>query len=132
MPEIIYKEESYKIMGACMKVHRTLGAGFLEAVYEEALEMEFKSQGIPYKKQVLLELHYEGIQLKKKYRADFICYDSIILEIKSVSIMPNAFYDQLKNYLKCTQLPLGILINFCAQSLVYKIIIKNNIKLLNL
>lgn len=111
--KILYKDESFKIIGACMKVHRSLGAGFFEAVYEEAMEKEFLSQQIPFKKQVKLELYYDNQKLKKQYRADFVCYDAIILEIKAVQQMPLAFYMQLKNYLKCTSLFKFIfLINF--------------------
>ena len=117
---VVFKEESFKIIGACMKVHRTLGAGFLEAVYEEALEKEFQDQKIPFKKQVKLELYYENQKLDKQYRADFVCYDAIILEIKAVNLIPVAFYAQLKNYLKCTNTELGILINFGTSSLTYK------------
>ncbi|NGY37430.1 GxxExxY protein [Flavobacterium sp. XN-5] len=121
--KILYKEESFKIIGACMKVHRSLGAGFLEAVYEEALEKEFQVQEIPFKKQVKLELYYDNQKLNKHYRADFICYDSIILEIKAVQQIPIAFYAQLKNYLRCTKMELGMLINFGMTSLTYKRII---------
>jgi GxxExxY protein len=121
--KILYKEESFAIVGACMKVHRSLGAGFLEAVYEEALEREFHIQKIPYKRQVKLDLYYEDQKLKKQYRADFICYDTIIVEIKAVSQIPVAFYAQLTNYLKCTKLELGMLINFGTSSLTYKRII---------
>jgi len=108
-----------------MKVHRTLGPGFLEAVYEEALEKEFQGQKIPFKKQVKLELYYENQKLKKQYRADFVCYDSIILEIKAVTLIPIAFYAQLKNYLKCTNTELGMLINFGTPSLTYKRILNS-------
>ncbi len=118
--KILYKEESFKIIGACMKVHRSLGAGFLEAVYEEAIEKEFQTQEIPFKKQVKLELYYDNQKLKKQYRADFVCYEAIILEIKAVSQMPVAFNAQLKNYLKCTKMELGMLINFGTPSLTYK------------
>lgn len=121
--KILYKEESFKIIGACMKVHSTLGSGFLEAVYEEAIEKEFDIQKIPYKKQVKLELYYNDQKLKKHYRADFVCYDNIILEIKAVSQIPSVFNAQLKNYLKCTNMELGMLINFGTSSLTYKRII---------
>ncbi|MDO9276325.1 MAG: GxxExxY protein [Lutibacter sp.] len=94
--KIVYKEESFKIIGACMKVHRSLGAGFLEAVYEEALEKEFQIQNIPFKKQVKLDLFYDNQKLKKQYRADFVCFDTIVLEIKAVSQMPAVFNAQLK------------------------------------
>jgi GxxExxY protein len=121
--KILYKEESFKIIGACMKVHRSLGAGFLEAVYEEALEKEFLIQNIPFKRQFKLELYYENEKLKKQYRADFGCYNTIILEIKAVSHIPDVFYAQLKNYLKCTKMELGMLINFGMSSLIYKRIV---------
>jgi GxxExxY protein len=97
--KILYKDESFRIIGACMKVHRSLGSGFLEAVYEEAMEKEFLVQRIPFKKQVKMELYYEGQKMNKYYRADFLCYDSIILEIKAVSHIPDVFCAQLKNYL---------------------------------
>ncbi|MHB1108617.1 MAG: GxxExxY protein [Lutibacter sp.] len=123
--KIVYKEESFKIIGACMKVHRSLGAGFLEAVYEEALEKEFQIQNIPFKKQVKLELFYDNQKLKKQYRADFVCYDTIILEIKAVAQIPIVFNAQLKNYLKCTKMELGMLINFGTPSLTYKRILNS-------
>ena len=118
--KILYREESFAIIGACMKVHRTLGAGFLEAVYEEALEREFQNLKIPFKIQVKLDLYYGNQKLTKQYRADFICYDEIIVEIKAVSLIPTAFYAQLQNYLKCTNIELGMLINFGTSSLTYK------------
>ena len=121
--EILYKDESFKIIGACMKVHRSLGAGFLEAVYEEALEKEFLIQNIPFKRQLKLELYYENVKLNKYYRADFLCYDSIVLEIKAVNHIPDTFYAQLKNYLRCSNMELGVLINFGTPSLTYKRII---------
>ena len=118
--EILYKEESYKIIGACMKVHRELGSGFLEAVYDEALKKEFMKSEIPFKSQVKLKVFYEGEQLKKYYIADFICYDTIVIEIKAVSQMPLIFYSQLNNYLTATKKELGMLINFGQSSLIYK------------
>ncbi len=121
--KIIYKDESYAIVGACMKVHRALGPGFLEAVYEEVVEKEFIVQNIPYKRQVKLDLYYEGVQLKKYYRADFVCYDSIIVELKAVTQIPSVLYAQLQNYLKCTNMELGMLINFGTPSLTYKRIV---------
>lgn len=83
--KILYKDESFAIIGACMKVHRSLGAGFLEAVYEEALEKEFHIQKIPFKRQVKLSLYYNQELMKKQFRADFVCYDTIVIEIKAVS-----------------------------------------------
>lgn len=118
--KILYKEESYKIIGACMKVHRSLGSGFLEAVYQEALIKEFTNSETPFKSQIKLNIYYDGQQLKKYYIADFICYDKIIIEIKSVSQIPVVFYSQLKNYLTATKKKLGMLVNFGEPSLVYK------------
>ena len=120
---ILYKEESYKIIGACMKVHSELGSGFLEAVYEEALKREFMNSNIPFECQVKLNIFYNGEQLDKYYRADFICYDKIVLEIKSVGQTPNIFYTQLKNYLAATNKELGMLVNFGQSSLNYKRVI---------
>jgi GxxExxY protein len=125
--KIIYKDESYAIVGACMKVHRALGPGFLEAVYEEVVEKEFIIQNIPYKRQVKLDLYYEGVQLKKHYRADFVCFGSIIVELKAVSQISSVFYAQLQNYLKCTNMELGLLINFGTPSLTYKRIVNSKI-----
>jgi GxxExxY protein len=116
----LFKDESYKIIGACMQVHNNLGPGFLEAVYEEALEKEFLMLNLPYLKQAKLNIYYNNEKLDKTYRADFICFDKIIVEIKAVSIVPMAFYNQLRNYLKATNLELGILINFGESSLIYK------------
>jgi len=108
-----------------MKVHRTLGPGFLEAVYEEALEKEFKNEKIPFEKQIKLNVFYGDEKLKKYYKADFICYEKIILEIKSVSFMPQTFQNQLKNYLVATKMELGMLINFGTPSLMYKRILNS-------
>ena len=106
-----------------MKVHSQLGSGFLEAVYEEALAKEFEKEAIPFERQVNLDLYYDGEKMKKKYRADFVCYQKIILEVKAVSRIPNIFYKQLLNYLKITEYELGMLINFGDSSLQYKRIV---------
>ena len=120
MAHIIYKEESYKIIGACMKVHSNLGSGFLEAVYQEALEDEFLLQKIPFERQVKLRIYYDGKLLKKFYKADFVCYDKIIVEIKSAQFLHQDQRKQTLNYVKATQYKLGILVNFGQSSLVYK------------
>ncbi|MDZ7742760.1 MAG: GxxExxY protein [Bacteroidota bacterium] len=127
MAEIVYKEESYRIIGVCMKVHKTLGEEFLEAVYQEALEKEFREQQIPFESQKKLSLFYDGQQLKKYYKADFLCFDKIIVEIKSVSFLNNDFRRTLFNYLKATQLKLGLLINFGNKSLEYKRILNPSV-----
>ena len=110
--EIIYKDEAYAIQGACFEVYKTLGNGFLEAVYQEALAQEFKLRGIPFQEQCALRLQYKGIPLKQTYKADFVCYDKIIVEIKAVSALAPEHEAQLLNYLKTTNLHLGLLVNF--------------------
>ena len=121
--KIIFKEESYKIIGICMNIHSTLGNGFLEAVYSEILEKEFVKNNIPYQREVKLDLFFNGEKLDKKYNAVFICFDNIILEIKAVSFIHENFTKQTLNYLKATDKKLGLLINFGEKSLKYKRII---------
>ncbi len=118
------KEQTYKIIGACMEVHRELGCGFLEAVYQEALEWEFKQQGIPYHREEPLPIYYKGNLLNKQYVADFICYDSIIVELKALSEFSNQHDAQVLNYLKATGNEIGLLVNFGTTSLEYKRLIK--------
>jgi len=117
---IIYKAESYKIIGACIEVHKELGPGFLEAVYQEALEIEFERNHIPYEREKELEIVYKGEKLSKKYYADFVCFDKIIVELKALSTLTTEHYAQVLNYLKATGFKLGILINFGAKSLEYR------------
>ena len=107
-----YPDESYKINGAAMKVYNTLGSGFLEAVYQEALEIEFKKQGIPYEREKELKIYYDGVELSQTYRADLVCYDKIIVELKAISALDDANRSQVYNYLKATGYKLGILLNF--------------------
>jgi len=103
-----------------MDVHSTLGCGFLEAVYQEALLIELRKRGIPTKKEVKLEINYKGQTLSKYYEADFICYDKIIVEIKALSELSGIDEAQIINYLKATGLKIGLLINFGAESLEHK------------
>ena len=109
---IVYKEESYKIVGAAFKVYNTLGAGFLEAVYQEALEIELQRQGIPYEREKELKIVYDGVELKQTYKADFVCYGKIIVELKAVSALDDAHRAQVYNYLHATGLKMGLLLNF--------------------
>ena len=109
-----------------MEVHSKLGPGFLEAVYQEALEKEFDKKGIPYRRQVKLELYYDGAKMNKYYIADFICSDKIILELKAVGFIPQIMKRQLLNYIKATKIKLGILINFGEKSLNYIRVINTN------
>jgi GxxExxY protein len=109
---IIYKEESYQIMGACFEVYKEKGCGFLEPVYQECLEMEFGLQGILFQPQVGLALAYKGRPLEQKYVPDFICFGKIILEIKAVSQLNDEHRAQVHNYLRATGRRLGLLVNF--------------------
>ena len=120
MTEIIYEKESYTIIRACISVHKELGCGFLEAVYQEALAIEFRNYGIPFNQEMSLDIYFRNIKLNKKYIADFICYDKIILELKAISKITTEHEAQVLNYLKATGLKLGILINFGEKSLKYK------------
>jgi GxxExxY protein len=115
---IIYKEESYKIVGAAFKVYNNLGHGFLEAVYQGALEIEFQRQGIPYEREKELKIMYDGVELKQTYKADFVCYGKIIVELKAVSNLDDAHRSQVYNYLHATGYRLGLLLNFgCSDEL---------------
>jgi GxxExxY protein len=110
--KIIFKDESYRIMGACFEVYKEKGSGFLEAVYQECLEIEFDLQKIPYKSQTALELSYKGTPLKRTYMPDFICYGKIILEVKAIKKCTDEHLAQVHNYLKATGMSLGLLVNF--------------------
>lgn len=103
-----------------MEVHRELGCGFLEAVYQEALGREFSTQGIPNRAQPIIEILYKGKPLAKKYQPDFVCYEEIILEIKAISSLSGVEEAQLINYLKATGLKVGLLTNFGSKSLEHK------------
>ena len=120
---LLFKNESYAIIGAAMEVHRTLGKGFLESVYQESLGVEFKKRQIPFSREHLLELFYKGDKLSKYFVADFICFEKIVLELKSVTFLTNDHEAQVFNYLKATKLNLALLINFGANSLQYKRIV---------
>lgn len=123
--ELIYKKESFLIIGACMEVHRELGPGFLEAVYQEALALEFKRKGIPFEQEKKLEITYKGQTLSKYYEADFVCYNKIILETKAINELSGGHESQVLNYLKATKFKLGLLVNFGAESLEYKRLIRH-------
>ncbi len=109
---ILYKDESFKIIGACFEVYNHMGSGFLESVYQECLERELKLQGIPFKSQADLRLKYKDIDLLHKFRADLVCYDKIIVEIKAVAKIASEHQAQILHYLKTTKLKLGLIINF--------------------
>ena len=120
MAEIILKEESYELIGICMEVHSELGMGFREIVYKDALEYEFRSKGILYVREKTYKIKYKTIILPHTYNADFIVYDSIILEVKSTSLIATNFVKQTISYLKASGLKLGIIANFGEKSFTYK------------
>ena len=112
MSELLFKEEVYAITGAMFEVYKTLGTGFLEPVYQEALSIEFIRKGIPFDREQPLELYYKDVRLEKRYVADFVCFGAIILELKVVPKLTNIEVAQLLNYLKITKTKLGLLANF--------------------
>ena len=97
-----------------MKVYNELGSGFLEKVYQEALEIELKTANIPYLREAQLQVIYKGVHLQQTYIADFICYDKIIVELKAISELTDTHRSQVYNYLKATDMELGLLVNFGA------------------
>ena len=121
--EYIFKRECYDLIGCCMDIHKELGCGFLEAVYQEALEIELIEKEIDFEREVELGIMYKGKQLDKKYYADFICFDEVIVELKGVNSLTDIHYAQVLNYLKATGKRIGLLVNFGAKSLEYKRIV---------
>jgi len=122
---LIYKTESYDIIGACMEVHKELGCGFLEQVYQEAVEREFFTKMIPFEREVPLQIIYKGRKLEKEYFADFLCHNKIVLELKAVHEFSSEHKAQVINYLKATGYKLGILVNFGQTKLEYKRLVRN-------
>lgn len=117
---LLYEEETGKIIKACMNVFNELGNGFLEAVYQEALAIEFELMNIPFVKESKIEIFYKGTKLHKEYYADFVCYGNIIVELKCVSKLVNAHKAQVINYLHGTNKAVGLLINFGESSLKWE------------
>jgi GxxExxY protein len=124
LDEFYHKEETYRIIGAAMEVHKELGPGFLESVYQEAFELELIEQEIPYEREKVLNIYYKFIKLQKEFSADFYCFDKIIVELKAQSTLTPDNQSQLINYLKATKNRVGLLINFGASSLEYKRLVK--------
>ncbi len=120
MVDLFYKEEVYKLIGVAMEVHNELGCGFLEAVYQEAFELELQEQGIPYEREKDINIYYKDLKLDKRYSADFFCFEKIIVELKALSGLTSEHESQIINYLKATEQKVGLLINFGAKSLQYK------------
>ncbi len=120
MSGIILKEESYQLIGICMEIHRELGMGFKEIVYKDALEYEFKLKKIEFVREKEFKIQYKNIILPHRYFADFIIYDSIIVEVKASYMIVNNFVTQTINYLKASGLQLGIIANFGEKSFTSK------------
>jgi len=120
MAEIIYKEEFYAIVGAAMKVHSKLGRGLNEVIYQEAMSIECERSHIPFVREKEVCLYYDGIPLNKKYRLDFLCYDKIIVELKSVNALNDFHRAQLINYMRVTGIKAGLLLNFGSKSLEHE------------
>ena len=118
--DLIYRDECYLIVGCCMEVHKRLGCGFKEAVYQEALEMEFIENALDFVREKRLRIQYKGQLLKKEFSPDFVCFDKIVLELKAASELTEIHQSQLFNYLKASNLRLGILVNFGTPSIQFK------------
>jgi GxxExxY protein len=110
--QLLFHEESYKIIGACFEVYREKGCGFLEPVYQECMEIELRLQGVTFVPQKPLTLEYKGCPLRSKYEPDFVCYDKIVVELKAVTELTDEHRAQVQSYLKATRLKLGLLISF--------------------
>jgi len=120
MADIIYKSDSFRIIGLCMEVHNNLGKGFLEIVYKDALEYEFRNNQIPFKREKEYVVKYKDVILPHKFYADFVVFDKIILEVKGMAGIADEHLAQTLNYLKVSGCKLGLIVNFGKSSLQYK------------
>ncbi len=121
MAGLLYKDEVYAIVGAAMDVYNELHSGFLEAVYQEAFEIEMGLRGIPFKAQQELYIYYKGRRLKKTYTPDLYCYDKIVVDLKAIERLTPIDFAQMRNYLKGSRFEVGLLLNFGSQNnLEYK------------
>lgn len=124
MEDYKYKQETYQIIGILFEVHKTLGKGFSEIVYKDALEYEFKINNIPFEREKEYSVNYKNTILQHKFYADFVLFNSIILEIKTVECFNNNHYNQCLNYLKVSDNELALLVNFNSVSLEHKRIVR--------
>ncbi len=120
--------QTHAIIGAAMEIHRQLGSGFLEPVYQHALAIEFSARTIPFVKEVELAVYYKGERLTCSYRADFVCYDEVIVELKALRAITRMEESQLLNYLKATGLERGLLLNFGSPSLEFKRLVFSHLR----
>ena len=120
-----HDDQTYAIIGAAMNVHKSLGSGFLEAVYQEALQREFEYLKIPFERERCLRIYYRGNALETSYRVDFLCYDSVLVELKAIVQMGKSEEAQIINYLNASRLNRGLLINFGSKSLEHKRFVHN-------
>lgn len=118
--DLIFKDHVYRIIGSAINVSNELGCGFLEAVYQEAMGIEFTENNIPYDPQKKIKINYKGRPLDKEYIADFLCFNNIIVEIKAINRITKIEEAQILNYLKATKLPLGLIINFGTTKLEWR------------
>ncbi len=123
MKDFYLKDETYKIIGICMEVHKILGKGHSENIYAEALEYEFKVNNIPYEREKKYDVFYKDIKLSKYYFSDFTVYGAIILELKAIEKLSSSEIKQTLNYLAASRNKIGLLINFGEDSLKYKRVI---------
>lgn len=118
--KLTFKDECFAIVGACMAEHNELGSSFLEPVYQEALALEFHKRGVPFSKEHRLEIYYKESLLEKKYYADFLCYEQIVVELKACSGLNEQHLAQALNYLSALKLNLALLVNFGTPRLQWK------------
>ena len=114
--ELLFKEEVYEIVGAAIEVHKNMGIGFIEAVYQECLEVELKNRDIPYDSQRQVQIHYKDKLINKYYIPDLVCYGEIVVELKAIEQLTGREEAQIINYLRATKYRIGVLINFGSKT----------------
>ncbi len=120
MPELLYKEEVFKLVGFCMEIHRELGKGHDEVIYKDAFVIDLQRGAIPFSRELKFEISYKGVVLPHHYRADFVVWNKILFEAKAVERLTDAHVKQVMNYLAASKLEVGLLVNFGADSLEWK------------
>jgi len=123
MSDLIFKEETFKIIGVCMSIHSTLGMGLKEINYKDAMEMDFNEQNINYEREKRFAVKYKGQVLRNPYIADFVCFDKVIVEIKSASSIIDSHLAQALSYLTVSEMKVALVINFGERSLTWKRIV---------